>query len=174
MNVEVLRGDLTQQDVDAVVNAANELLVRGAGVDGAIHDAAGPRLQEACLAMPKVRTGVRCPTGHARITPGFGLLARWVIHTVGPVYKGTPDSANLLASAFRTSLELAAAYRLRTVAFPAISCGVYGYPVQEAARVAMSVVRERTWPLEECRFVLWDDDKHEAWLAAAGLGPPTD
>ncbi|HSN85079.1 MAG TPA: O-acetyl-ADP-ribose deacetylase, partial [Polyangiales bacterium] len=130
--IEIVHGDLTQQAVDAIVNAANQKMLGGGGVDGAIHRAAGPELLEACRKVPEVRPGVRCPTGEARITPGFGLRARHVIHTVGPVYRGRPADAALLGSAYRSALELAVEHGLRSVAFPAISCGVYGYPLDEA------------------------------------------
>jgi len=166
--IEVLRGDLTQQAVDAIVNAANEKLLGGGGVDGAIHRAAGPELLEACRKLPEVQPGVRCPTGEARITPGFGLRARHVIHTVGPVYRGRPTDAVLLRSAYRSALELAVEHGLRSVAFPAISCGVYGYPLDEAAAISISVVRDRDWALDEVRFVLFSNDVLSAWKRALG------
>jgi len=152
--ITLRRGDLTE----AAVDAANERMLGGGGVDGAIHRAAGPELLAACRAVPEVRPGVRCPTGEARITPGFRLLASWVIHTVGPVYRGRPEDARLLASAHRGALELAERQGIRTIAFPAISCGVYGYPPEEAAPIAIGVVRERAWRLDEVRFVLFTDD----------------
>ncbi len=164
--VSVVRGDLTQQDVGAIVNAANERMLGGGGVDGAIHRAAGPELLQACRAVPEVRPGVRCPTGEARITPGFRLQARYVIHTVGPVYGGRPSDAERLASAFRASLGLALDHRVGTVAFPAISCGVYGYPADEAAAVAASVISERAWALEEIRFVLFSVALFDVFHAA--------
>jgi O-acetyl-ADP-ribose deacetylase (regulator of RNase III) len=135
--MEVVRGDITRLDVDAVVNAANEALAPGAGVCGAIHRAAGPRLAEATAALGG------CPTGEARITSGFDLVARHVIHAVGPVWRGGGrGEESLLASAYRRSLELAREAGLRSIAFPAISTGVYGYPPAEAARVAVAAVRE--------------------------------
>ena len=164
--VSIRRGDLTQQEVDAIVNAANERMLGGGGVDGAIHRAAGPRLLQACQEVPELRPGVRCPTGQARITPGFQLRARYVIHTVGPVYSARPLDAELLGSAFRASLTLAVEHGLCSLAFPAISCGVYGYPPGEAARVARLVLEEQSWPLEEIRFVLFSEDVFEAWRAA--------
>ena len=164
--VDILRGDLTQQDVDAIVNAANQKMLGGGGVDGAIHRAAGPELLEACRAVPEVRPGVRCPTGQARITPGFRLRARHVIHAVGPVYGGRPRDAELLASAFRSSLLLAIEHELQSIAFPAISCGVYGYPLDEAASIAKQTVEERAWALREIRFVLFSDDIRTAWARA--------
>jgi O-acetyl-ADP-ribose deacetylase len=140
--IEVVVADITTLEVDAIVNAANERLLGGGGVDGAIHRAAGPGLLEACRAIPEVRPGIRCPTGEARITAGFDLPARYVIHTVGPVWRGGTDAeADLLASCYRTSLALARAHDLATVAFPAISTGVYGYPVAEAATIAVRELR---------------------------------
>ena len=164
--IVIEKGDLTEVDVDAIVNAANERMLGGGGVDGAIHRAAGPELKEACRAIPEVEPGVRCPTGEARITPGFELPADCVIHTVGPVYDSADDPEGLLASAYRSSLELAEEHGLRTVAFPAISCGVYGFPLDEAAEIALGVARERDWDLDEIRFVLFDDDALNAWEAA--------
>jgi O-acetyl-ADP-ribose deacetylase (regulator of RNase III) len=136
--IDVVEGDITRLIVDAIVNAANERMLGGGGVDGAIHRAAGPELAEACRAVPEVRPGVRCPTGEARMTPGFRLPARYVIHTVGPVWRGgghgEPD---LLAGCYRSSLALARQQGARSIAFPAISCGVYGYPVEQAAAIAV-------------------------------------
>jgi O-acetyl-ADP-ribose deacetylase (regulator of RNase III) len=127
--------------VDAIVNAANEALLGGGGVDGAIHHAAGPRLLEACRALREVRPGVRCPTGEARITPGFDLPARFVIHTVGPVWRGGQYGEALqLAAAYRNACALASERGLRSVAFPAISTGVYGYPLDAACGIAVSAL----------------------------------
>jgi O-acetyl-ADP-ribose deacetylase len=140
--LEVQRGDITLLDVDAIVNAANELLLGGGGVDGAIHAAAGPRLLEACREVPEVRRGVRCPTGEARLTPGFDLSARYVIHTVGPVWRdGNSGEDQLLASCYRASLGLAEQHSLKSIAFPAISCGVYRFPVERAAAIAVREIR---------------------------------
>lgn len=139
--IEVVRGDITQLDVDAIVNAANETLLGGGGVDGAIHRAAGPELLEVCRALPEIRPGVRCPTGEARITPGFRLRARYVIHTVGPIWRGgAHGEARLLAAAYRNSLLLAQEYGLKSVAYPAISAGVYGYPLEAAASIAVNEI----------------------------------
>ena len=141
--IEVIEADITTLALDAVVNAANESLLGGGGVDGAIHRAAGPQLLAACRALPEVRPGVRCPTGEARITPGFDLPARHVIHTVGPVWEGGESGEpDLLASCHVESLRLADMHDLEAIAFPAISCGVYGYPVQAAAAIAVRAVRE--------------------------------
>jgi len=129
--LEVQQGDITQLDVDAIVNAANTSLLGGGGVDGAIHRAAGPDLLEECRGLGG------CPTGEARITGGHRLAARHVIHTVGPVYSGKPRDKTLLAACYRNSLQLAADYGLSSIAFPAVSCGVYGYPIEKACKIAV-------------------------------------
>ncbi len=131
--MEAIQGDITKLSVDAIVNAANRSLLGGGGVDGAIHRAAGPELLAEC------RTLGGCPTGEARITKGYRLPARHVIHTVGPVYSGTEKDALLLGGCYRNSLALAVQNACRSVAFPAISCGVFGYPIREAAEVAVEV-----------------------------------
>ncbi|GAC1030367.1 O-acetyl-ADP-ribose deacetylase [Pseudomonas sp. No.21] len=136
MRIEVWQGDITCLDVDAIVNAANSSLLGGGGVDGAIHRAAGPELVARC------RIVGGCPTGEARITPGFRLPARFVIHTVGPVWRGGGNGEpELLAGCYRNSLALAEAEGLASIAFPAISCGIYGYPLQAAAQVAIAELR---------------------------------
>ncbi len=137
--IKILQSDITTLPVDAIVNAANERMLGGGGVDGAIHRAAGRELFEACLAVPEVRPGVRCSTGEARITPGFRLPAKHVIHTVGPVWRGgTHGEPEKLAACYRNSLALAADHACRSVAFPCISTGVYGYPLEPAARIALA------------------------------------
>lgn len=130
--LDLLQADITQRPVDAIVNAANNSLLGGGGVDGAIHRAAGPELLQACRKLNG------CPTGEARITPGFQLPARYIIHTVGPVWHGgNQNEAELLASCYRNSLALAEQYQLSSIAFPAISCGVYGYPPQQTSEIAL-------------------------------------
>lgn len=166
--IQIERGDITVQDTDAIVNAANEALAGGGGVDGAIHAAAGPELLAACRQIPEVRPGVRCPTGEARLTPGFELPARFVIHSVGPRYS-MPNAAALLESAFSSSLALASEHpEIRTVSLPAISCGIFGYPVDEAAPIAISVAGRRSWQLDVIRFVLFSEAHHSVFLAASG------
>jgi O-acetyl-ADP-ribose deacetylase (regulator of RNase III) len=160
-------GDITTFDGDAIVNAANESLSDGSGVNGAIHRAAGPLLPAAC------REVAPCPTGQARITPGFDLPARFIIHTVGPVWHGGGrGEPALLASAYRSSLALAEEKGLRTIAFPAISCGIFGYPVGEAAEIAVRTVRGSAL---EVTFVLFSPDLLEVFRAAdpgETLAPP--
>jgi O-acetyl-ADP-ribose deacetylase (regulator of RNase III) len=135
--IRVVRADITTLAVDVIVNAANETLLGGGGVDGAIHRAAGPELEACCRRLGG------CPTGDAKITPGFQLAARWVIHTVGPVWQdGKHQEPTLLASCYRRSLALAAAQGARAVALPSISTGAYGYPKEEAAKIAVSIMRE--------------------------------
>lgn len=149
MTLSVIVADLTTLAEDAIVNAANPSLLGGGGVDGAIHRAAGPALLAACRALPELAPGVRCRTGEAVITPGFNLPARYVIHTVGPVWRGgDQDEARRLARCYRNALGLAAGHGLGRVAFPAISCGVYGYPPDAAAAIAVRSVREALarWP----------------------------
>lgn len=146
MTPEVIEADITTLAVDAIANAANESLLGGGGVDGAIHRVAGPRLLAACRALPETRPGVRCPTGEARITPGFHLPARWVIHTVGPVWRGGGhDEQGLLAACYANSLALAREHGVASIAFPAVSAGVYGYPAAAAAAVAVNAVRSAPW-----------------------------
>jgi O-acetyl-ADP-ribose deacetylase len=127
----IQQGDITRLEVDAIVNAANTSLLGGGGVDGAIHRAAGPQLLAECRSLGG------CPTGEARITAGYNLPARHVIHTVGPVYSGRPQDARLLSACYHNSLQLAVDNKVRTIAFPAISCGVYGYPIEDACQIAI-------------------------------------
>ena len=153
MRIEAVKGDITAQDVDAVVNAANQSLSGGGGVNGAIHRAAGPELLEACRQLGG------CPTGDAKATPGFALAARWVIHAVGPRYRGgRHGEAEQLRSAYRRALEVADQLGARSVAFPAISTGVYGYPPAEAADIAVDTIRSLATRVEVVRLMAFDDE----------------
>lgn len=135
-------GDITRLEVDAIVNAANERMLGGGGVDGAIHRAAGVELSEACRRISEVRPGVRCPTGEARVTEAYALPARWVVHTVGPIWRGgSVGEERLLRSCYRNSLALADQVGASSIAFPAISCGAFGYPNDAAAHVAVTEVQ---------------------------------
>jgi O-acetyl-ADP-ribose deacetylase (regulator of RNase III) len=160
--VRAVLADITTLRVDAIVNAANETLLGGGGVDGAIHRAAGPGLLAECRALPQVRPGVRCPTGEARITAGHGLGAPWVIHTVGPVWRGGGHGEPaLLQSCYRSVLALAREHSLRSLAFPAISCGVYAYPPAAATAIAVDTLRDelaRSPSVQEVVFACFGED----------------
>jgi O-acetyl-ADP-ribose deacetylase (regulator of RNase III) len=152
--LEVQQGDITKLQVDAIVNAANKSLLGGGGVDGAIHRGAGPELLEEC------RTLGGCPTGEARITLGYNLPARFVIHTVGPVYSGKSQDSRLLTNCYENSLKLAANNNAKTIAFPAISCGVYGYPIEQACKIAVDTTCNflKSNPvIEKAIFILFSD-----------------
>ncbi|KAM7494722.1 hypothetical protein LguiB_029331 [Lonicera macranthoides] len=170
--MKIQKGDITRWSVDgssdAIVNPANEIMLGGGGADGAIHRAAGPELREACYNVPEVRPGVRCPTGEARITPGFRLPASHVIHTVGPVYDVDPNPEASLRNAYRNSMLLAKEKNIQYIAFTAISCGVFRYPLDEAATVAISAVKEFANDFKEVHFVLFSDDIYKVWLNKAG------
>ena len=171
--IKIIQGDITTLAVDAIVNAANQVMLGGGGVDGAIHRAAGKELFEACLKVPEVRPGVRCPTGEARITPGFKLPAKFVIHTVGPVYRdGAHGEPEKLAACYRNSLALAAENGCKSIAFPCISTGVYGYPIEEAAKIAEGEVEKflaaknakdaKEMEVVFCCFSEWDKRVYES------------
>ena len=162
----MLEGDLTEHEVDAIVNAANGSLMGGGGVDGAIHRAGGPTILEECKQLRATDWPDGLPTGRAAATTGGRLPARWVIHTVGPVYAKTEDRSALLASCHTESLGVADELGARTVAFPAISTGVYGYPVEEAAPVAIGAVRGAETNVQEVRFVLFGRDAYQAFERA--------
>ncbi len=160
--IKLMKGDITQLDVDAIVNAANKTLLGGGGVDGAIHRAAGPGLLQECRALNG------CNTGEAKITKGYNLKARHVIHTVGPVYSGRPEDRRLLTLCYANSLRLAAENNLISIAFPAISCGVYGYPIKEACRIAIDTVIDflkSNDSLQQVIFILFSSSDLKAYQA---------
>ena len=165
MRLEAVWGDITGETVDAIVNAANSSLLGGGGVDGAVHRAAGPELLEAC------RNLGGCATGDAKATPGFKLGAPWVIHTVGPVWRGgAAGEAELLASCYRRCMEAADELGARSVAFPAISTGVYGYPAEEAATIAVDTVRTTPTSVELVKLVAFDERTHSLYARRLAEG----
>lgn len=156
--IEIIQGDITQLAVDVIVNAANESLLGGGGVDGAIHRAAGPELLEACRKLQ------RCPTGEAKITPGFRLKAKWIVHTPGPVWRGGGlGEPQLLESCYRNSFRLANEKGAKSIAFPCISTGVYGYPKEDAARIACKVMQEHKETLERIVACCFSGDDAEIY-----------
>lgn len=166
--IVTLEGDITKQEVDAIVNAANGSLLGGGGVDGAIHRAGGPSILAECEEIRRTTHPDGLATGRAVATTAGELRARWVIHTVGPVYAREPDAAALLASCHTDSLRVADELGARTVAFPAISTGAFGYPLEEAAAVAVEAVRSAKTEVEEVRFVLFGRDAFEVFGRALG------
>ncbi len=164
--IEIVKGDITKQNVDAIVNAANTSLLGGGGVDGAIHRVAGPQLLEECKTLD------RCKTGEAKITKGYNLPAKFVIHTVGPIWHGDKSNEDvLLASCYRKSLELAVKNNIKTIAFPSISTGTYRFPVERAAKIATSEVKnflEKDKTIEKVIFVCFDDTTFKVYEGLAG------
>ncbi|MGN9841581.1 O-acetyl-ADP-ribose deacetylase [Nonomuraea sp. H19] len=156
MDITLVRGDITEQRADAIVNAANSSLMGGGGVDGAIHRKGGPEILAECRKLRASHYGKGLPTGQAVATAAGRLPARWVIHTVGPVYSKSEDRSELLASCYRESLRVADSQGARSVAFPAISTGIYGWPMDDAARIALEAVRHADTSVEDVRFVLFD------------------
>jgi O-acetyl-ADP-ribose deacetylase (regulator of RNase III) len=159
--IEIMQGDITKLDVDAIVNAANRSLLGGGGVDGAIHRAAGPNLLEECMQLGG------CNTGEAKITKGYNLKARHIIHTVGPVYSGKAEDGRLLAQCYFNSLRLASQNNLKSIAFPAISCGVYGYPIKDACKIAIYTVRkyleDGKSPVTRVIFILFSPEDRDIY-----------
>ncbi|MEW2708415.1 O-acetyl-ADP-ribose deacetylase [Streptomyces koyangensis] len=164
----LVKGSITEQAVDAVVNTANSSLLGGGGVDGAIHRQGGPEILAACRDLRASHYGKGLPTGEAVATTAGRLPARWVIHTVGPVWSTSEDRSELLAACHRNALRVAGELGARTVAFPAISTGVYGWPLEDAARIATETVRTTPTSVEEVRFVLFDDRAYEVFAARVG------
>lgn len=160
-------GDLTRWQGDAVVNAANSRMLGGGGVDGALHAAAGPQLRQACEKVECVRPGVRCPPGEARITPAFNLPCNYVIHTVGPIFENLRTDGPTLESCYRNCLRLANDNGVQTIAFPAVSCGIYGFPMNDAAKVALKACAEHAQSVQEIHFVMFNDEAYQAWLQEA-------
>ena len=160
--IEIVLGDITTAQVDVIVNAANPYMLGGGGVDGAIHRVAGPELFEACKKVEEIH-GVRCPTGEARITIAGNLPSRYVIHTVGPIYEQADDPATLLASAYFNSLKLAVENNCQSIAFPAISCGVYGYPAEAAAKISLEVCSQHEFNQLNIYFYLFSESMIEIW-----------
>lgn len=171
-SLELTQGDITQEPMDAIVNAANSSLLGGGGVDGAIHRAGGPAILEECRKLGG------CPTGEAKITTAGRMAAQYVIHTVGPVYRdGRHGEAELLASCYRRSMEVAVEHAVKTIAFPAISCGVYGYPIPEAARIALQTVHDFMCAHPEIlrvRFVLFSKETYDIFAKAMEASWPNE
>lgn len=171
MRITLVNGDITAERADAIVNAANSGLLGGGGVDGVIHRRGGPAILEECEALRRDRLPDGLPTGHAVATTAGNLAARWVIHTVGPVYSRSEDRSDLLASCYRESLRIAADLGAATVAFPAISAGIYGWPMDDAARIALETVSGTDSPVTEARFVLYGDEAYGTFERALAALP---
>ncbi|MEV1173139.1 O-acetyl-ADP-ribose deacetylase [Nonomuraea sp. NPDC049784] len=165
MEITLVRGDITEQRADAVVNAANSSLMGGGGVDGAIHRRGGPEILEECRKLRAGHYGKGLPTGQAVATTAGRLPAKWVIHTVGPVHSRSEDRSELLAACYRESLRVADSLGAKSVAFPAISTGIYGWPMDDAARIALDAVRQADTSVEDVRFVLFDSAAYAVFEA---------
>jgi O-acetyl-ADP-ribose deacetylase (regulator of RNase III) len=161
--IKCVQGDITDQHVDAIVNAANSSLLGGGGVDGAVHRRGGPEILQACRKLRAAHYGRGLPTGQAVATIAGRLNARWVIHTVGPVWSQSQDRSDLLASCYREALRVADELGAATVAFPAISAGIFGWPLRDAARIAIGTVQSTPTQVAEVRFVLYDDEAFAAF-----------
>ena len=170
VQINLVQGDITEQRVDAIVNAANSSLLGGGGVDGAIHRKGGPEILAECRRLRETRYGKGLPTGQAVATTAGRLPARWVIHTVGPVYTPDEDRSHLLASCYTSSLAVADELGAATVAFPAISTGIFGWPMDDAARIALTAVRQAKTSVQEVRFVLFDATAYATFSAAFQAG----
>lgn len=166
MEITLVQGDITEQDADAIVNAANSSLLGGGGVDGAIHRRGGPEILDACRDLRASRYGGGLPTGRAVATTAGRLPARWVIHTVGPVYSASDDRSGLLASCYSESLRVADELGAVSVAFPAVSAGIFGWPLDDAARIAVGTVRSTSAQVADARFVLFSGDVYAAFERA--------
>ncbi|HEX6471653.1 MAG TPA: O-acetyl-ADP-ribose deacetylase [Streptosporangiaceae bacterium] len=171
MKLALVRGDITEQRVDAIVNPANSSLLGGGGVDGAIHRKGGPRILEECRRLRDTDYKEGLPAGRAVATTAGRLKATWVIHTAGPVYAESEDRSGLLASCYRECLRVADELGARTVAFPAVSAGIFGWPVDDAARIAVGTVRTTPSHVAEVRFVLFTDEVYAAFENALGARP---
>ncbi|TDD32690.1 O-acetyl-ADP-ribose deacetylase [Actinomadura sp. KC06] len=168
MKITLVRGDITEQKVDAVVNAANSSLLGGGGVDGAIHRKGGPEILDDCRKLRAAQYGGGLPTGQAVATTAGRLPAEWVIHTVGPVYSASDDRSDQLASCYREALRVADELGVESIAFPAVSAGIYGWPMDDAARIAVGTVRSTPTKVTDARFVLFSPDAYAAFERAVG------
>ncbi|MFI0372811.1 O-acetyl-ADP-ribose deacetylase [Actinomadura sp. 1N219] len=168
MKITLVRGDITEQKVDAVVNAANSTLLGGGGVDGAIHRKGGPEILDDCRKLRAAQYGGGLPTGQAVATTAGKLPAEWVIHTVGPVYSAADDRSDQLASCYREALRVADELGVESIAFPAVSAGIYGWPMDDAARIAVGTVRATPTKVTDARFILFTPDAYAAFERAVG------
>lgn len=164
MNISIKEENIVKAKVDVIVNAANPMMLGGGGVDGAIHEAAGPKLLEECRKVKAVN-GVRCPFGQARITTAGNLLSKYVIHTSGPIYRNETDPAKVLTSCYINSFSLAMDYGCKSIAFPAISCGAYGYPTEAAAKIAFEVCTNSEYRKMDIYFYLYGQQIFDTWLS---------